>query len=107
MAGPAASLEKMLMAAGVTMETGRLMLALLVAPVLLFLAIILFMAVTGVPIGAGRLLLIATFALLAGAGIPMLYFQAKAARMRKKMQDQFPVALDVFVRGLRSTARGP
>jgi len=40
--------------------------------------------------------------LLAGAGIPMLFFQAKAARMRKKMQDQFPVALDVFVRGLRA-----
>jgi tight adherence protein B len=90
------------MAAGVTMETGKLMLAVLVAPVLLFLAIILFMAVTGVPIGAGRLLLIATFSLLAGAGIPMLFFQAKAARMRKKMQDQFPVALDVFVRGLRA-----
>ena len=102
LAGPAMGLEKTLMAAGVTMETGKLMLALLVAPVLLFLAIILFMAMTGVPIGAGRLLLIATFSLLVGAGIPMLFFQAKAARMRKKMQDQFPVALDVFVRGLRA-----
>jgi len=101
-AGPAIGLEKTLMAAGVTMETGKLMLALLVAPVLLFLAIILFMAVTGVPIGAGRVLILATFSLLAGAGIPMLFFQAKAARMRKKMQDQFPVALDVFVRGLRA-----
>ena len=102
LAGPAQSLEKTLMAAGVTMETGKLMLGLLVAPVLLFLAIILFMAVTSVPIGGGRLLLIATFSLLVGAGIPMLYFQAKATRMRKKMQDQFPVALDVFVRGLRA-----
>jgi tight adherence protein B len=101
-AGPAIGLEKTLMAGGVTMETGKLMLALLVAPVLLFLAIILFMAVTGVPIGAGRVLILATFSLLAGAGIPMLFFQAKAARMRKKMQDQFPVALDVFVRGLRA-----
>ena len=102
LAGPAVAMEKTLMAAGVTMETGKLMLALLVAPVLVFLGIILFMAVTDMPIGAGRLLLIASFALLIGAGIPMLFFQAKAARMRKKMQDQFPVALDVFVRGLRA-----
>jgi tight adherence protein B len=102
LAGPAASLEKMLMAAGVTMETGKLMLALLLAPVVIFLGILLFMAATGVVIGTGRVFLVATMSFLIGAGIPLLYFQAKAGRMRKKMQDQFPVALDVFVRGLRA-----
>ena len=35
-------------------------------------------------------------------GIPLLFLQFRANRMRKKMQDQFPVALDVFVRGLRA-----
>ncbi len=99
-AGPAVRLEKTLMAAGVTSDTGKVMLALLVAPVVLFLGILLFMAATGMVIGGGRVLMIGTFALLIGAGIPMLFFQAKATRMRKKMQDQFPVALDVFVRGL-------
>ena len=101
-AGPAVRLEKTLMAAGVASETGKVMLALLVAPVILFLLILLFMAVTGTVIGSGRVLLVATFAVIVGAGIPMLFFQVKAARMRKKMQDQFPVALDVFVRGLRA-----
>ena len=100
--GPATRLEKMLMAAGVTLETGKLMLALLAAPVVIFLAIILFMATANVAIGGGRVLIIATFSLLIGAGIPLLFFQARAVRMRKKMQDQFPVALDVFVRGLRA-----
>lgn len=100
--GPAARMEKTLMAAGVTLETGKLMLALLVAPVVIFLGIILFMAATNIAIGGGRILIIATFATLIGIGIPMLYFQARATRMRKKMQDQFPVALDVFVRGLRA-----
>ena len=100
--GPGESLEKTLMAAGVTMETGKLMLALLVAPVAIFVGILLFMALTGIAIGGGRILILATFALLVGAGIPMLFFQARAARKRKKMQDQFPVALDVFVRGLRA-----
>jgi tight adherence protein B len=101
-AGPAIRIEKTLMAAGVTAQTGKVMLALLVAPVVLFLLVLLLMAATGSVIGGGRVLLIATFALIIGAGIPMLFFQAKAARMRKKMQDQFPVALDVFVRGLRA-----
>lgn len=100
--GPARSWEKTLMAAGVQMDTGKLMLALIVAPVAIFLAILLFMTMTGIVIGAGRILLILTFAFVIGAGIPMLFFQTKAARMRKKMQDQFPVALDVFVRGLRA-----
>jgi len=101
-ARPAIALEKTLMAAGVAMSTGRLMLTLLVAPALLFVMIILFMVATGAALGGGRILILATFSLLLGAGIPMLYFQVRANRMRKKMQDQFPVALDVFVRGLRA-----
>ena len=102
LATPAIRIEKMLMAAGIAMETGKLMLALLVAPVVIFLGIILFMAASGIAIGGGRILILATFALLIGAGVPLLFFQTRAARRRKKMQDQFPVALDVFVRGLRA-----
>jgi len=101
-ARPAIGFEKTLMAAGVAMSTGRLMLTLLIAPALIFVAIILFMVIGGAALGGGRILLLATFSLLLGAGIPMLYFNIRATRMRKKMQDQFPVALDVFVRGLRA-----
>jgi tight adherence protein B len=46
--------------------------------------------------------MVATFAVVAGAFLPMMFLQFKANRTRKKMQDQFPVALDVFVRGLRA-----
>jgi tight adherence protein B len=92
----------MLMAAGLAIPTGRLMLMLLVAPVALFLLIVVFLVASNVGLGAGRLVLLATFSLLLGAGIPLLFFQFRATRMRKKMQDQFPVALDVFVRGLRA-----
>jgi tight adherence protein B len=99
---PAIGLEKMLMAAGVAMPTGRLILALLLAPVLIFIAILLFMVIGGAALGGGRILLLATFSFLLGAGLPMFYFNFRATRMRKKMQDQFPVALDVFVRGLRA-----
>ena len=100
--GPAIRFEKTLMQAGVAMPTGRLMLALLLAPVLIFVSILLFLVIGGTALGGGRLLILATFSFLLGAGLPMFYFNFRATRMRKKMQDQFPVALDVFVRGLRA-----
>ena len=100
--GPAVSFEKMLMAAGVAVPTGRLMLMLLIAPLIIFLVIVVFMTVGGSALGYGRILLLATFSLMLGAGIPLLFLQVRANRMRKKIQDQFPVALDVFVRGLRA-----
>ena len=100
--GPAVAFEKMLMASGVAMPTGRLMLILLIAPLAIFLLIVLVMVVSGAALGAGRILMLLTFSFLFGAGLPILYFQMRATRMRKKMQDQFPVALDVFVRGLRA-----
>jgi tight adherence protein B len=92
----------MLMAAGVSVQTGRLMLILLAAPVVIFLTIIMFMIAGNMALGLGRVLLVATISFMIGAGLPLFYFQFQAARMRKKIQDQFPVALDVFVRGLRA-----
>src|SRR3546814_14699458 len=65
------------------------------SPLALFLAIIMVMALSDSPIGFGRITLIATFALIIGAGVPLFYFNFRATRMRKKMIEQFPVALDV------------
>ena len=94
--------ESMLMAAQVTIPTGRLMLLILLTPIFMFFAILLIMAAFGVPIAFGRLLILATFCGLFGAALPLMFFQFKANRTRKRMQEQFPVALDVFVRGLRA-----
>jgi len=94
--------ESMLMAAQVTIPTGRLMLMILLAPAVLFAFILMIMATAGVPIAFGRLIMIATFSGLLGAAVPLMVLQFKANRTRKKMQEQFPVAVDVFVRGLRA-----
>jgi tight adherence protein B len=98
----ARAFERMLMAAGITMPTPQLFTILAIAPAALLALIIIIMLAVGSPIGPGRLLLVATFALVIGLAIPVLLLQAKAQRRRKKMQEQFPVALDVFVRGLRA-----
>jgi tight adherence protein B len=100
--GPAIRFEKMLMAAGVWVPTGRLLAILIATPIIIFVAIILLIVAAGGALGLGRLLMLATISFLVGAGIPLLIFQVRANRMRKKIEDQFPVALDVFVRGLRA-----
>ena len=94
--------ERMLVAAQVTIPTGRLMLLILLAPVAIFFAILVIMALLGIPVAMGRIVMIATFAGVVGALLPLMFLQFRANRTRKKMQDQFPVALDVFVRGLRA-----
>jgi tight adherence protein B len=94
--------ERTLIAAQVTIPTGRLMLMILLAPVAIFFAILVLMTLLGVPIAIGRIMMVAAFAVAVGAFLPIMFMQFKANRTRKKMQDQFPVALDVFVRGLRA-----
>lgn len=99
---PAIRFEKMLMAAGVSVSTGRLIAILIATPIVIFAAIVLLIVAGGGALGFGRILMLATISFLLGAGIPILIFQVRANRMRKKIEDQFPVALDVFVRGLRA-----
>lgn len=94
--------ERMLVQAQVTIPTGRLMLIILVAPIAILFLLLLLMSLGGIGISFGRLLICTTFSLLVGAALPTMVLNFKATRMRRKMQEQFPVALDVFVRGLRA-----
>lgn len=100
--GIARKLERMLIASQVTMPTGRLMLILLLAPVVLFFLLLLMLIVAAMPLSSGRLLLLATFSVALGGLLPIMFLNFKANRTRKKMEAQFPLALDVFVRGLRA-----
>ena len=94
--------ERTLIAAQVAIPTGRLMFGILIAPLGIFFSILLLMSLLGAPIGLGRIVMVATFSGIAGAFLPLMLLQMKANRTRKKMEEQFPVALDVFVRGLRA-----
>lgn len=99
----ARNLDKMLIQARLPIETPRLLLILIVAPVAVFFGLMLLMALWwGIGISAGRILISAAFSLLIGAIIPLMIVNWKATRTRKKIEDQFPVALDVFVRGLKA-----
>jgi tight adherence protein B len=99
----ARNFERMLMQAQVTVSTSLLMMVIVIAPLAIFFLMLLLMSFWwGIGIGPGRILISATFAGLLGAALPLMFLNFKATKVRKKMQEQFPVALDVFVRGLRA-----
>ncbi len=99
----ARNLDKMLIQARLSIPTPRLLLILIVAPVAVFFGLMLLMAWSwGIGISAGRIVMSAAFSVVIGTILPLMVVNWKATRMRKKIEDQFPVALDVFVRGLRA-----
>jgi tight adherence protein B len=94
--------ERLLVAARVRAPTGRVLLMLLCSPLVLFLVIVFTILMTGGVISAGRIVLLLVFSSAIGLAIPIMVLQVKANRQRRRMEAQFPVALDVFVRGLRA-----
>jgi tight adherence protein B len=103
MFAPAAlNFERMLVAARITAPARLVLMLAIAVPVGLFLITILLVVAGNGSIGIGRLVMIAAFAFLTGTLLPLMVVQMKANRTRKAMQEQFPVALDVFVRSLRA-----
>jgi len=94
--------ERMLVAAQIKAPVRLVLTVAIAVPAALFLVTILLVLAANGSIGLGRVVMIATFAFLAGTMLPLMLVQMKAARTRKAMQEQFPVALDVFVRSLRA-----
>lgn len=94
--------DRMMTAAQVGVAPMRVLAFLLLAPIVLLLLGLIILLVSGAPIGAGRLVMLATISALIGGVLPLMILQVRANRARRKMTEQFPVALDVFVRGLRA-----
>ena len=94
--------QRMVLAAAVPLEPGKLLAGCAVAFVatsglLLFLA---WSSQIRVSIGALQLILGIAFAI--AFGLPLLAISRLAHRRRKRMESQFPVAIDIFTRALRS-----
>jgi tight adherence protein B len=94
--------ETALAGAGLRVSIGTLTVGLAILTLVVFLVVLWAMLITGNPINSGRLLLCAAFAAAAGFGLPALVLARLSDRRRKQIAEQFPVALDVFIRGLRA-----
>ncbi|MDZ4137871.1 MAG: type II secretion system F family protein [Erythrobacter sp.] len=97
-----AALERSLRAAGVPFATSLVVFAMAVAFGLLVAVIGIAAAMSGFTMSAGTVLLIITLSFCAAVLLPVLVVNALAQRRRKRMEEQFPISLDVFIRALRA-----
>jgi tight adherence protein B len=100
---PARKIEREMLQAQIPLETSTVLIFITVAPVAIFVLLMMLMPlVWHLSIGFGRIFLALVFAGIVGAVLPLWVLNIKAARKRARVEEQFPVALDVFVRGLRA-----
>ncbi|WP_120716012.1 type II secretion system F family protein [Tsuneonella amylolytica] len=96
------SLQSALFASAVNFTIGQLLFWMGLAMVILTIGLLLIMSIYGVAIAPGVVILAMALAASVAIGIPVVVINIIAQRRRKKMEQQFPVALDIFVRALRS-----
>ncbi len=104
--GPIASimayLQRIVFAAAVPFTTMQVLAAMAFATVLVFVASAMLAYLSGFPLTLGKMQILAIFAFAIACGLPLIVLRYRAQKRRQKMEQQFPVALDIFVRALRS-----
>lgn len=95
-------LQRMLFSAAVPYSMGQVLAALAGFFVLLLIAILLAFRAAGIFVSPGVGLIALVLAIVVGIALPVMLLSFRAQRRRRKIEDQFPIALDVFVRALRS-----
>lgn len=96
------SVMRVLHGAGLTFSARTVLTMMLAAAGVLFLIVMVGGMAAGYALTAGMFVMAAAFAGALGIVLPMMVLTRLAQRRRKKMEEQFPVALDTFVRGLRA-----
>lgn len=96
------SIQQSVIASGVAMPAHQIMLAMALGSALVTALVIIGAAFVGYAVNFGVFQMALALGLSIGFGIPLIILSRMASKRRKKMQEQFPVALDIFIRGLRS-----
>jgi tight adherence protein B len=97
-----ANFEQVVFASAVPWSVAQIMLFMAIGLAVLFLVVILLATGAGMSIGLGMMQLALAFAVALAVVLPYLVLKQIAAGRKKKIEQQFPVALDIFVRALRS-----
>lgn len=95
-------IERMLHATGIGIPARVVLIGMIAGTLFVFFLTILLAALSGYSVNLGLILMVGAFAFSIGIALPMMILARLGQRRRKKIQEQFPVALDVFVRGLRA-----
>lgn len=102
LAGPGRKLDMMLRGTGLGLTPARVLTMLVTMAAVIFLVTLIAAVVAGFTITFGTMLMIGCFAGAAGLVIPLMLLSRRADQRHKKLAEQFPIALDIFVRGLRA-----
>lgn len=100
--GPIIRIEQALSGAGLTISPAQLLSYLAILTILIFAAVIGSVFFLGSLLNSGKILLAVTFSIALGMVLPLMIVSQIATRRRRLMIEQFPIALDIFVRGLRA-----
>nr|WP_298897300.1 type II secretion system F family protein [uncultured Altererythrobacter sp.] len=96
------SMQRMVFTSGISLTVSQLLFFMTLATVGLFLITVFSLAFIGAQVNVGSIILCLIFAGAAGIAAPLLVVSRIAMARRKRMEHQFPIALDIFVRALRS-----
>lgn len=96
------NIQQTVIASGIAMPAHQIMLAMALGAALITVLVIIGAAFVGYAVNFGTVQMAAAVGLSIGVGIPLIVLSRMASKRRQKMQEQFPVALDIFIRGLRS-----
>lgn len=94
--------QRMMMASGVPFTPSQAIVGIAGLFLLLCAILLLGMRAAGFLYTSGTVMLVFALAFCAAVVLPLLVLSAIAQRRRKRIGEQFPIALDVFVRALRS-----
>ena len=94
--------RRSLMMAAVPYTAGQVVVGMMAFFGAIVLVVLTMSFMFNYPLTSGVVQLVVAFAAAASIGLPVLVVAFLAERRRKRMQEQFPVALDIFVRALRS-----
>jgi tight adherence protein B len=96
------ALERSVIASGIPFPPHIVMLAMGVATAAVTGLVALGAGLAGYSLTIGTLQLALVLGICVGTAIPLMILSRMAGKRVRRMQEQFPVALDVFIRGLRS-----
>ncbi|GGD57333.1 type II secretion system F family protein [Croceicoccus mobilis] len=95
-------LERTMMAAQVGFSPMQMLTVMGLAFVVISVLLMLLIGGSGFTFSAGVVMLALVLAATASFVLPVMVLSAIATKRRKRVEEQFPIALDVFVRALRA-----
>lgn len=95
-------LQKALRSASVPFTFGQVLFAMGAGFLAIFAIVVLLVGASGLTLSIGVFVLAATLAFSAAILMPTMILNIVAQRRRNKMEEQFPISLDIFVRALRA-----